>query len=92
MVAIRVAAGGAMRTIKADEAETRFAELLREVENGAAIVVTRENVPIALLTPTRSDSERAASNFDQWERFRDQHHVTLGGGVTIRELIEVGRM
>jgi hypothetical protein len=28
---------------------------------------------------------------DEWKRYRDDRHVTLGGGVTIRELIEEGR-
>ena len=41
--------------------------------------------------PIRNDFAAAAAAIDEWERYRDEHNVTLGGGITIRELIEEGR-
>jgi len=36
-----------MKTVGAYEAKTRFGELLREVENGETIIVTRHGLPVA---------------------------------------------
>jgi hypothetical protein len=46
---------------------------------------------VAQLVPIRNDFAAAAAAIDEWERYRDEHNVTLGGGITIRELIEEGR-
>lgn len=80
-----------MRIIEADEAESRFNELLIEVEAGNAVLVTRNGAPIALMTPISTSSERAAIIIDEWEHYRDEKNVVLGGGMTIRELIDDGR-
>jgi prevent-host-death family protein len=80
-----------VRTIGAYEAKTRFSELLADVANGETVVVTKHGVPVAQLVPIRNDFAAAAAAIDEWERSRDEHNVTLGGGITIRELIEEGR-
>lgn len=77
-----------MQTIQADEAEARFKELLREVEGGTAFVVTRDGVPIALMTPARATPEQVASIVEDWERYRSEHNVVLGR-LAIRDLIEM---
>ena len=41
--------------------------------------------------PIRNDFAAAAAAIEEWERYRDEHNVILGGGITIRELIEEGR-
>jgi prevent-host-death family protein len=80
-----------VKTVGAYEAKTRFSELLADVANGETVVVTKHGVPVAQLVPIRNDFAAAAAAIDEWERYRDEHSVTLGGGITIRELIEEGR-
>jgi prevent-host-death family protein len=80
-----------MKTVGAYEAKTRFSELLAEVANGETVVVTKHGVAVARLVPVRNDFAAAAAAIDEWERYRDEHNVTLGGDITIRELIEEGR-
>lgn len=80
-----------MKTIAASEAETRFGELLHEVAEGETVTITQHGTPIARLIPVRRDFADAARAIEEWERFRDEHNVVLGGGITIRELIEEGR-
>jgi len=80
-----------VKTVGAYEAKTRFSELLADVANGETVVVTKHGVPVAQLVPIRHDFAAAAAAIDEWERYRDEHNVTLGSGITIRELIEEGR-
>ena len=80
-----------MKTVGAYEAKTHFSELLTEVAAGATVEITKHGTPVARLVPIRNDFADAATAIDEWERFRDEHNVTLGGGITIRELIEEGR-
>lgn len=80
-----------MKTVDAREAKPHFSELLAEVAAGAAVEITKHRTPVARLVPIRDDFADAEAAIDEWERYRDKHNVTLGGGVTIRELIEEGR-
>ena len=80
-----------MKTVGAFEAKTQFSELLADVANGETVVVTKHGVPVARLVPIRHDFAAAAAAIDEWERYRDEHNVTLRDGITIRELIEEGR-
>ena len=65
-----------MREIEAAEAETRLAELLRAVEHGEAIAITRHGKTVAHLVPAsaqdRFNREKAVEQFRQrragWER------------------------
>ena len=68
-----------MREIQATEAKTRLAELLRVVERGETVAITRHGKPIAHLIPLipapaqdRANRERAVERFRQrragWER------------------------
>ncbi len=51
-----------MRTIGAREANQRFSELLREVESGKEITITRNGKPVARISPAwraaKSDRDR----------------------------------
>ena len=49
-----------MREIQATEAKTRLAELLRAVEHGEAITITRHGKPVAHLVPAGTQ-DRAIS-------------------------------
>ena len=79
-----------MKSVGAYEAKTRFAELLREVENGETIIVTRHGLPIARLSPMEKEADDAAAAIEELHRYRREHRPTLGG-ISISELIEEGR-
>ena len=65
-----------MREIQATEAKTRLAELLRVVEHGETVAITRHGKAVAHLVPApaqdRANRERAVERFRQrragWER------------------------
>lgn len=80
-----------MRTIEADEAEARFDELLADVENGETVIVTRDGVPVARFSPMNKEADDAAAAIEEIHRYRREHRPTLGG-ISIRELIEEGRL
>jgi prevent-host-death family protein len=80
-----------MKSVGAYEAKTRFAELLREVENGETIIVTRHGLPIARLSPMEKEADDAAAAIEELHRYRREHRPTLGG-TTLRELIEERRV
>jgi prevent-host-death family protein len=79
-----------MKTVGAYEAKTRFGELLREVENGETIIVTRHGQPVARLSPMDKEADDAAVAIEELHRYRREHRPTLGG-ISLRELIEEGR-
>jgi prevent-host-death family protein len=79
-----------MKTIGAYEAKTRFSELLKEVESGETVIVTRHGQPVARLMPMDRDADDAAAAIEELHRYRRERHPTLGG-ISIRELIEEGR-
>lgn len=79
-----------MRTVGAYEAKAHFAELLREIEAGETIIVTRHGVPIARLMPIGKAADDAAAAMEELIRFRRERRPTLDG-ITLRELIEEGR-
>ena len=58
-----------MREVQATEAKTHFAELLRAVEYGETVAITRHGRAIAHLVPAR-DREHARRR-DAVTRFRD---------------------
>lgn len=49
------------RTVGAREAKARFSRLLREVEEGEEVVVTRHGIPVARIVPVAPASRAAAS-------------------------------
>lgn len=79
-----------MKTVGAYEAKTHFGELLRAVESGETVIVTRHGQPVARLSPLDKESDDVAAAMEEIHRFRREHRPTLGG-FTLRELIEEGR-
>lgn len=81
-----------MKTVGAYEARVHLSELLREVEDGETIEITRHGRPIARLSGVRAfdpdEAERAAR---EWIAYRDRRQTSLGD-ITVREAIEEGRM
>ena len=65
-----------MREIRSTEAKTRLAELLRAVEHGETVAITRHGKAVAHLVPAdtqdRADLERSVEGFRErragWER------------------------
>ena len=81
------------RTVGAYEAKTHLSRLLDEVAEGETITITRRGTPVAVLSPPFSERQRAdaLAAIERWEAYRDQHDITLGDDLTIRQLIEEGR-
>jgi hypothetical protein len=46
---------------------------------------------VAQIIPVCGSFEDAAAAIEEWRRYRREHNITLGEGITIRELIEEGR-
>ena len=75
-----------MLQVQATEAKAQFAELLRTVERGETVVITRHGKKIAHLVPA-ADQERAERRaaVEEFKRLRSQ----LGGiNMSIEEILE----
>ena len=75
-----------MLEVQATEAKARLAELLRTVERGETVVITRHGKKIAHLVPA-VDQERAdrRAAMEEFKRIRSQ----LGGiNMTVEEVLE----
>lgn len=79
-----------MKAIGVYEARVHFGDLLREVEEGETIIVTRHGRPIAKLCPLSGEVKDPAAAMEAIHRFRRNFRPTLGE-LTLRELIEEGR-
>jgi prevent-host-death family protein len=81
-----------VKTIGAYEAKTHLSRLLDEVAEGETITITKHGKPVAQLVPpdeqTRPSPDEAIAALRE---FRKHTHATLGG-ISIRELIDEGRM
>lgn len=85
-------AGAAMKTVGAYEAKTHLPRLLDEVANGETITITKHGVPVARLVPASPVSQtNVAAAIEAWEQYRDEHNIRLGD-LSIKEMIEEGRM
>lgn len=80
-----------MATVGAFEAKTKLSELLDMVERGEEVTITRHGEPVAKLVPVRGDAERARVEALIEEIKETRKGLTLGGGISIKELIEEGR-
>lgn len=62
-----------MREVQATQAKARFAELLRTVEHGETVAITRHGRAVAHLTPARDeDGARRKEAVDRFRRRRRQ--------------------
>lgn len=80
-----------MEAIGAYDAKTHLAELLDRVARGERITITRHGSPVAMLVPA-TDAAHVSSDeaVDALRRFR--RGITLGGGLSLRDLIQEGRL
>ena len=79
-----------MKRVGIKEARTHLSELIKLVEAGESITITRNGLPIAQLVPVREfyDSETPAEIV---AAMRDIRNRVKGGGPSIREMIRKGR-
>jgi prevent-host-death family protein len=84
-----------MRTVGSYEAKTHLPRLLDEVaSSGEPVTITKNGKPVARLVPADDLEERrriADEAWERWKRVRDAHHITLGPGMTVMDLIEESR-
>jgi prevent-host-death family protein len=82
-----------MHTVGSYEAKTHLPQLLERVEHGETITITRHGKPVARLVPAVATSPRpdAAAAIAAMIAFQEQEGPTLGGKLTIRDLIDEGR-
>ncbi len=77
------------KTVGAYEAKTHLPALLKQVERGREIIITRREKPIARLVPMQPSSN---DNREVFARMRAFHgRITLPKGETVKGLIEAGR-
>ncbi|MEX2528237.1 MAG: type II toxin-antitoxin system prevent-host-death family antitoxin [Gemmatimonadota bacterium] len=79
-----------MTSIGSYEAKTHLPALLKRVEEGEEIVITRHGQPVARLVPVSPGAARPVSDaIHGLLRIREGH--TLGKKLSVRDLIEEGR-
>jgi prevent-host-death family protein len=72
------------------EAKTRLAELLRLVEEGERITITRHGRPVALLVPPQGSSGRTVPETVLEIKARRRERI-LGPDLSVSDLIREGR-
>lgn len=78
-----------MRRVGSYEAKTHLPRLLKAIEGGETITITRRGVPIAIISPPDGDRSGSVREIAANLRaFRADHRLE---GVTLRELIDEGR-
>ncbi len=82
-----------MHTVGSYEAKTHLPQLLERVEHGETITITRHGKPVARLVPAVASTPRPeiADTIAAMAAFQEQEGPTLGGKISIRDLIDEGR-
>ncbi len=71
------------------EAKTHLAELLRKVRSGERVLITKHNIPIAMITPTSPQRKRSIKEtVEAIKRFRKGNILQ---DLDIKKMIEEGR-
>ncbi len=79
-----------MKTVGAYEAKTHLSKLLDDVANGESIEITKHGVPVARLVPP--DGVHRLTGAELVAKMREFRKGKTLDGLTIREMIEEGRM
>jgi prevent-host-death family protein len=81
-----------MTTMGFYEARTHLSEVLDHVAKGKKVLITRRGKPAALISPPpKQDRQDVRQAVQEMLALRDREGPTLGGQVTLRELIDEGR-
>ena len=75
--------------VSAFDAKTHLSRLLREVQDGSSITITKRGRPVARLVPIVED--RGKTTAEEILRQFDEIRKKSGGRVNIRKYIEAGR-
>ncbi len=78
-----------MTTIGAYKAKTHFSQLIERVSKGERIIITRHNVPIAMMQPVAP--KYAASPEEVIAQIKDFRQKYRLGGLSVQEMKEEGR-
>ena len=80
-----------METIGSYEAKTHFPRLLRKVEKGKTYSITRNGVPVAVLSPCESNEEKPDLK-SVTQRIKElRKYSRLPSDTSIKDLINEGR-
>ncbi len=77
----------------ASDAKARFSEMLERAEKGESLTITRHGKAVARIVPVVDEeaiAQRRAA-VEGWIKYRDEHDITLGPDLTIKQLINEGR-
>ena len=79
-----------MITVGSYEAKTHLPELLKQVEAGEEVLITRNGHPVARLVPASGAAQRPVrETIRELKALRGRH--SLGPRLTVRDLIDEGR-
>lgn len=78
-----------VKTVGAYEAKTHLASLLKQVEKGKEIIITRRERPIARLVPMDLPRINKEAVFNRIRALRGK--LVLPEGETVKDLINAGR-
>ena len=78
-----------MEKVGSYEAKTHLPRLLKRVESGESITITRHGVPIALLVPP--PGRKIINTQKVLQEVRSFRKGRTLGGVTVRDMVEEGR-
>lgn len=83
-----------MKSVDSHEAKTHLPQLLREVERGETVSITKRGKPIAVLSPAQATAERDVAEiiaeFRAYSQEQARKHDPLSAR-EIKEMIEEGR-
>jgi prevent-host-death family protein len=77
----------------ASDAKARFSEMLERAEKGESLTITRHGKAVARIVPVVDEEAiaRRRAAVEGWIKYRDEHDITLGPDLTIKQLINEGR-
>lgn len=79
-----------MKSIGSYDAKTNLPRLLDEVAGGERITITKHGVPVAMLVPV--EGTQASKSKSVVAEIKKYKRIKLPKGISIRDLIEEGRM
>ena len=78
-----------MKQVGAYEAKTKLSLLLRDVEKGESITITKHGIPVAMLIPADNRKKRPLQDvIEELQQFQSEHTLH---GLSLRDMIEKGR-
>jgi prevent-host-death family protein len=78
-----------MIEVSSYEAKTHLAELLKKVAKGERVLITKHNVPVAVVIPAPLQKQRSVKEtVEAIKHFREENTLQ---GLQIKKMIEEGR-